>query len=132
MAGRASRSFSHQMSRYHHYNTVEGAEEDKEATEEAGLRKRKVEKEQQEQQEQQEQEEKQKGVPDVGARPTSQDPIRWFGLLPPPALRRAQVGFNREIVSLPSRSSLRVCQLSTVNCQLSTVEATEENQSKET
>ena len=119
MAGRASRSFWHQMSRYHHYNTVEGAEEDKEATEEAGLRKRKVEKEQPEQQEQ---EEKQKGVPDVGARPASQDPIRWFGLLPPPALRRAQVGFNREIVSLPSRSSLRVCQLSTVNCQLSTVD----------
>ena len=64
--------------RYQHFNLVEG---EGKLEEEAGLRNRKTVKK----------EDMEDDAKKVKKKQHNQDPIRWFGLLPPPALRRSQV-----------------------------------------
>jgi len=68
--------------RYHHYNMLDKWEDEKEGVEnEEGVRKRGVEKNEVEK------------IPSI----KSKDPLRWFGLLPPSSLRRAQTRFTRAL-----------------------------------
>ena len=74
-------------SRYHHFNVLEGNEDKGKADcDQEGVRQRKGEKlipEEEKEEEKEMKERKKKSL--------NKDPLRWFGLMPPSSLRRAQV-----------------------------------------
>ena len=77
-------------SRYHHFNVQEGNEDDsKTDSDQGGVRQRKGEKLNSEEEE--EKDSKKEGK----KKSLNKDPLRWFGLMPPSSLRRAQVVSQR-------------------------------------